>query len=442
MIAEIINLRKFIVPIAVIALTGIAVLATCDYNKATELFFHDMIRTDNFSVAFSVLLIVISILLISLSTDFYQKEKEKISDYVSIMIFTLCGAIAMASFSNMTMFFIGLEVMSISLYLLAGSNKRDIRSNEAAMKYFLMGSFASGILLMGITLVYGASGSFNLAQIASYASSGQVDAIFYVGLVLILIALLFKVSAVPFHFWAPDVYEGSPMLTTAFMSTLGKVASFAAFYRLFSVCFSSSYGQLAWVFSGIIAATILVGNLSALRQDSFKRMLAFSGVTNAGFMLLAISSIYVKTDSSLFYYAMSYSVSSIAAFGIAISVSKQTGSEKIDSFRGLGKRHPFSAVLLTMAMLSLSGIPPFSGFFAKYFIFSEAIRAGHIWLTLFAVINSIISVYYYLKVVFVMFSDGEETASYKPQFIYIAISVIAVAITIIAGLMFNWFSLV
>jgi NADH-quinone oxidoreductase subunit N len=247
------------------------------------------------------------------------------------------------------------------------------------------------------------------------------------------VALLFKVSAVPFHFWAPDVYEGSPMLITALMATLGKVASFAAFYKLFAVCFVDAGSHFTVVIAIVVALTILVGNLSAIRQDSFKRMLAFSGVTNAGFMLFAILLPNENGGSALFFYAVAYALSSIAAFAIAIAVSKQSGSEKFDAFKGLAHKHPVSALLLTFAMISIAGIPPFAGFFAKYFILSSAIKGGYFWLAVFAIINSVVAFYYYFKVIIMMFSKPENEDSFSPNFVYVVVASIAVLITIVAG---------
>lgn len=455
LIAEILNLRKWISAIAVVGLLVIGALTLLEVTNEPAFYFHDMLQTDEYSTLFSALLIGIAAMLLLLSNNFHAKQSDKISDYVSLTIFTLAGALAMVSFGNLAMFFIGLEVMSISFYLQAGSDKRNVRSNEAAMKYFLMGSFASGILLFGITLIYGATGSFNLMDIMSYATSGVTDNIFYVGVVLVLIGLLFKVSAAPFHFWAPDVYEGSPMLTTALMATIGKVATFAAFYRLFAFCLFPNSGKYTLAISVIAALTILIGNFSALKQTSFKRLLAFSGITNAGFMLLAIVgitglpftqpvtsnpfNIAIGTYNALFYYAFSYAISSVGAFAIAISVAKQTDSEEISAFKGLGYKHPLSAVLLTLAMLSIAGIPPLSGFFAKYFLFSQAISAGHVLLALFAILNSIVAVYYYLKVVFAMFSGTAEDSSYQPQWIYIIVAGIAVLISVVAGIFPSWF---
>jgi NADH-quinone oxidoreductase subunit N len=379
------------------------------------------------------LLLLIGALIVALSGNFYKNEQAQISDYLSIIIFTITGAIAMVSFGNLAMFFLGLEVLSISLYVLAGSKKKDPRSNEAGMKYFLMGSFASGILLFGIALVYGATGSFDLAEISAYAAQGNVSNLFTIGAGLMLIALLFKVSAVPFHFWAPDVYEGSPMLVTTIMATLAKIAAFAAFYRLFSACFITTFPTYAWVLSLVAALTMTVGNLSALNQDSFKRMLAFSGVSHAGYLMIGILSMYGKTDNAIFFYSFAYALSSIAAFAVAMVVLKNIGSEKIEAFNGLGKRKPFLAAALTISILSMAGIPPFAGFFGKYFIFSEAIRNGHLWITVIAVVNSIIGIAYYMKVILAMYTKDREETAFAVNPVYSAVIAFCIFLIVVAG---------
>lgn len=421
MLAEILpgklNARRFIVPIATAGLLFIFFANAIAWN--TNLGgYHNMIFIDNFSVAFSGLLILFALFVVVLSSNFYKNEASKISDYISITIFTLCGAIAMVSFGNMAMFFLGLEVLSISLYILAGSKRKDSKSNEAAMKYFLMGSFASGILLFGIALIYGASGSFDIQSIYDYTAYNTPSAWYYIGAGMVLIALLFKVSAAPFHFWAPDVYEGSPLLTTSIMATIAKVAAFAAFYRLFNQSLIRSMPTFTMVLSAVTALTIIIGNLSALNQDSFKRMLAFSGIAHAGYLLLGICSIYGKTDSAILYYSFAYGISTIAAFTIAIIVAEHTGSEKFEAFNGLAKRKPFLALALTVSMLSMAGIPPLAGFFGKYYIFSEAIKTNHLVLVILAVINSVIGVYYYFKVIIAMYTkeSTEVTFSIKPGY--------------------------
>lgn len=437
LVLEIFNLRKIVVPVVVLALLAILGINFTEWNGSSVSFYNDMLRADNFALAFTGLLIVTAAGLVAMSGSFYDSEETKLADYISVIVFTLCGGIALVSFSNMAMLFIGLEVLSISLYILAGSKRRDIRSNEAAMKYFLMGSFASGILLFGITLVYGATGSFNLVQIGVYASEGNVDPIFTVGVIMILIAMLFKVSAVPFHFWAPDVYEGSPTLTTAMMATLSKVAAMAAFYRLFSVSFVNNFSGFAWILSVVAALTMLVGNLTALNQDSFKRMLAFSGVAHAGYMLLAIMSLYQNSANALFFYTVAYTFASLGAFAIGISVMKRRKSEKIEAFNGLGKSNPFQAVALTIFMLSMAGIPPLAGFFAKYYVFFEAIKTQHLAVVIVAVITSAISVYYYFKLILAMWTrDSEEgEAAAGGAISYVAIAAICLVVTLALGVL-------
>lgn len=432
MVAEMLNLRKFIVPIALTGLLAICGLNVLDWNVNQD-YYHHMVVIDNFSVAFSELLLVLGVFILALSGSFYKNEAAKISDYVAIIIFTLSGALAMVSFGNLAMFFLGLEVLSISLYVLAGSKRKELRSNEAAMKYFLMGSFASGILLFGIALIYGETGSFNLNEIASHASSAPSSPMFFIGAGMILIAMLFKVSAAPFHFWAPDVYEGSPTLTTAMMATVAKIAAFAAFYRLFSSAFTSSLPAYAWVLSAVTALTIAIGNFSALQQDSFKRMLAFSGISHAGYLLLGIISVYVKTDNAIFYYSVAYGVSSVAAFAVAIIVAAHAGTEKFEGFNGLGKRKPMLALALTIAMLSMAGIPPFAGFFGKYYIFSEAVKAGHLLLVIFAVLNSIVSVYYYFKVILAMYTNESQEVGFSIKPAYAVVIAVCTILTIAAG---------
>ncbi len=432
MLAEMFNLRRFILPVAILGLVAIFGLNALSWG-VNQGYYHNMVMIDNYSVAFSGLLILLAFFILILSGNFYKNEDSKISDYLSIIIFTLCGALAMVSFGNMAMFFLGIEVLSISLYILAGSKRKDVRSNEAAMKYFLMGSFASGVLLFGIALIYGEAGSFDIRSISDYAASVKPSPLYYIGAGMILIAMLFKVSAAPFHFWAPDVYEGSPTLTTATMATIAKIAAFAAFYRLFSAAFIPSFPAYAWVLSAVTALTLIIGNFSALNQDSFKRMLAFSGISHAGYLMLGIISLYGKTDNAIFYYSLAYGVSSIAAFAIAIAVSANVGSEKFEAFNGLGKTKPLLSAALTIAMLSMAGIPPFAGFFGKYYIFTEAVRTGHIALVVLAVIASIVSVYYYFKVIIAMYTKESKEVSFTVKPAYGFVIVVCILLTIVAG---------
>ncbi len=442
MLAEMFNLRKIVLPLSIAGLCVIFGLNMMDWdiNNGNHPFYHGMVVVNNYSVVFSGLLILLAIFVLILSGNFYKNEQSKISDYLALIIFTLCGALALVSFGNMVMFFLGIEVLSISLYVLAGSKKKDLRSHEAGMKYFLMGSFASGILLFGITLVYGEAGTFDLQLIAKNYSAMAPSILFKVGVGMIMIALLFKVSAAPFHFWAPDVYDGSPTLVTITMATIAKIAAFAAFYRLFSMCFITSMPAYSGVFAAVTALTMIVGNFTALNQDSFKRMLAFSGISHAGYLMIAIMSLSGGTQNAVFYYSLAYGLSTIAAFTVAMVVANNAGTDKIEAFNGLGKRKPMLAGALTLAMLSLAGIPPFAGFFAKYYIFSEAIKNGHLGIVILAVINSIVAIYYYFKVIFAMYTKESDAVVFEIKPSYLFVVTVCVILVLLIGILPNAFA--
>ena len=276
---------------------------------------------------------------------------------------------------------------------------------------FLMGAFATGFLLFGIALIYGVTGSFNLEAISSFLVKNGVQnsSMMMVGILMMMIALSFKVSAAPFHFWAPDVYQGSPTVITAFMSTVVKTAAFAAFFRLFLHTFNAVPTIWAPTLMIISGLTILIGNITAVYQTNFKRMLAYSSISHAGYMVLALLAMNASAPASLLYYTTAYSVSSITAFAILLLISHKTGNDDIKSFNGLAKRNPFLAAVTVVAMLSLAGIPPTAGFFAKYYIFSSAIQNGYIGLVLLAILGSLIGVFYYFRVIIAVFKTEDET---------------------------------
>ncbi|MES2110012.1 MAG: NADH-quinone oxidoreductase subunit N, partial [Bacteroidota bacterium] len=353
----------------------------------------------------------------------------------AIMLFSLAGIIAMVSFYNLTMLFIGIEIMSVSLYILAGIKKSDFSSNEAALKYFLMGAFSTGFLLLGITFIYGSTGSFSLEAISNWVLDHPKDItpMFYTGVLLMIVGLCFKVGAAPFHFWTPDVYEGSPTLITAFMSTVVKTAGFAAFLRLFSACFAPLSDFWVPVLLTITIATLFIGNITALYQHSFKRMLAFSSISHAGYLLFAIVGLGASSGSSVLTYAAAYSIASIIAFGALILVQQQSGSDSFESFNGLGKKNPFLALVLTIAMLSLAGIPLTAGFIGKFYMFTTALRHYQVWMVILAVINAIISIFYYFRVIVAMyFRDAERTELVVPVYYKLVLGFSALA-TILIG---------
>jgi NADH-quinone oxidoreductase subunit N len=432
LIAEIFNLRKAIVPVTILGLLGVLGLVVKDYN-VTGGFYNNMIVADNYGSAFSGLFIVLTIFLVALSPDFHKNHFAKISDFVAIKLFLLAGAIAMVTFGNLAMFFLGIEILSISLYVLAASEPKSLKSNEAGMKYFLMGAFASGIILFGIALIYGATGSFDIAKILEITANPDTPQWFFIGIVLLTIGLLFKIAAVPFHFWAPDVYEGAPALSTATMSTLAKIAAMAAFFKLMKGMNHSLPGSFVTILNIVMILSMTVGNIMALRQENVKRMLAFSGISHAGYMLMVFYNPEMGS-TTLLYYAAAYSLAGIAAFAVVLSVCGNKGDENIYNFNGLGKTHPILAAVLTFALLSMAGIPIFSGFFGKFFLFSQTLYTGRIAIVIIAVVNSIISVGYYFKLILAMYSKESTEEKQAVPALYTAVAVLAIALNIAIGL--------
>ncbi|MDB5287627.1 MAG: dehydrogenase [Mucilaginibacter sp.] len=428
--------QKALLPVTIAGLLVALGAAVMQWNDNAVPIYNGMMLFNNFSIAFSAISIVSTILILLLSKGYFEKISSHIAEYYAIILFSLAGIIVMVSYHNLVMLFIGIEIMSVSLYILAGIRKNDFASNEAALKYFLMGAFSTGFLLFGITLIYGASGSFDLEGIRDYVAThpNDIDPIFYTGILLIIVGLCFKVGAAPFHFWTPDVYEGAPSLITAYMSTVVKVAGFAAFLRLFSASFILMADFWAPVLMIITIITLFIGNITALYQQSFKRMLAFSSISHAGYLLFAIVAIGAGSANSVFVYATAYSIASIVAFGALILVRQQTGSDNFEGFNGLAKRNPFLALVLTISMLSLAGIPLTAGFIGKFYMFTGALAHYKFWLVIIAVINAIISIFYYFRVIIVMYFRSTERAEVEvPPYYKFVLGLSALA-TILIGI--------
>jgi NADH-quinone oxidoreductase subunit N len=362
-----------------------------------------MMRTDNISVCFTAILLLTSCLILPLSNTYIQNQDAHTPEYYAILFFSLVGAIMMVSYENLIMLFIGVETLSVSMYILAGADKRNIRSNEAALKYLLMGAFATGILLFGFALLYGATGHFTLTDIGHYISLGGNSPMLYLGLMMTLIGVLFKVSAAPFHFWTPDVYEGSPTLFTAFMSTIVKTAGFASLYKLLSSAFSGIYDFWLVTLLVITALTLIIGNVTAVFQKSFKRMMAYSSISHAGYMLIAVVTFSANSTKSILFYSLAYSLATISAFGVLMLVSDKNKQEDYDNFNGLGKTNPFLAIVMPVSMLSLAGIPLTAGFLGKLLIFIGAYEQGFYGLMILAALMSTIGIYYYFRVIIAMY---------------------------------------
>jgi NADH-quinone oxidoreductase subunit N len=428
--------KNALLPVTIIGLIAALACAILEWNSGAVPIYSGMMLFDNFAVAFSSLTIVSTILILLLSKTYFYKISENVAEYYTIILFALTGIIVMVSYHNLSMFFVGLEIMSVSLYILAGIKKRDFASNEAALKYFLMGAFSTGFLLFGIALIYGSAKSFDMAVIAQYVIDRPtgIDPMFYVGISLMMVGMCFKIGAAPFHFWTPDVYEGSPTLITAFMSTVVKTAGFAAFLRLFAFCFAPLADFWMPTLLVITILTLFIGNITALYQTNFKRMLAFSSISHAGYMLFAIVALGASSVNSVFVYAAAYSIASIIAFAVLILVKEQTGGENFENFNGLGKKNPFLAFVLTVAMLSLAGIPLTAGFIGKFFMFSTALQQYHVWLIVLAVINAIIGIFYYFRVIVAMYFRDTERNELNSTGYYKFVLSVSVIATIVLGI--------
>jgi NADH-quinone oxidoreductase subunit N len=424
--------------IAIVGLIAAMGLNFMDWGTNTS-WFNNMAKFDNFSLAFNWVIMLSTLLVLLLCSHHYRHVAQNmIADVYGLILFTLSGGMIMTSYSNLTMLFLGIEILSISLYILAGSNRADKNSNESAMKYFLMGSFASGFLLFGIALIFGVTGSFHLDSIKSFLEANPAAAgnsMLGVGLLMMLVGFLFKVAAVPFHFWAPDVYQGAPTLITGFMATVVKTAGFAAFFRLFSTCFSNVEGLWVPVLTIAAVMTLFVGNITALYQKGIKRLLAYSSISHAGYLILGILAMKQGAANALFFYTAIYSVATICAFAVLIAVKEITETDDINSLNGLAKTNPLLALAMTIAFLSLAGIPPLAGFFAKYYLFTIAMKAGYGWLVIIALINSLIAAYYYLKVINAMYTSKENSKKIEVNWAYNLVLGIAAVLIIAFGIL-------
>lgn len=425
--------RKSLLPLTLVGLLVALGFGALSWNEPTT--YYGMMRMDNFALAFSTISILGTFFIFLLTERYFAAGSDNVAEYFTLILFALCGIVIMVSYQNLSMLFIGVEIMSVSLYILAGIRKLNFASNEASLKYFLMGAFSTGFLLFGITLIYGATGSFDLGVIQQYLvdNVNSVSTLFYPGIILIMIGLCFKVGAAPFHFWTPDVYEGSPSLITAFMSTVVKTAGFAAFLRLFAGAFEPLHDFWAPALMVIVVITLCVGNITALYQKSFKRMLAYSSISHAGYLLFSLVVLTANSASNVLVYATAYTFASIIAFAALILVKQSKGSDYIDSFNGLGKRNPLIAIGLTIAMLSLAGIPLTAGFIGKYVMFLNVMESYQTTLVVIAILNALVGFYYYFKVIIaIWFKEGEDFVLLSPMNYKIVI-VVSSIVTLLLG---------
>ncbi|MBF0217768.1 MAG: NADH-quinone oxidoreductase subunit N [Candidatus Omnitrophica bacterium] len=395
-----------------IAVAGsFAILVSSFFFKDTGTTFFGMFVSDGLSSFFKTLFLVNLFLISASSLNYIKKEQRFPGEYFILLVSATLGMALLASSQEMITFYISLELLSISSYILASYERTSARSTEAGMKYLLLGAMASGILLFGISLVYGATGTLHFQEIARSAVLQDPPAILTLGLVLILAALSFKIAVVPFHMWVPDVYEGAPTPVAAFFSVATKMAGFALVIRLFTGPFGALTPKWGALMAMISAVTMIVGNLLAIPQTNIKRFMGYSGIAQAGYIIMGIAMASGKGLGSAVFYLVAYLFSNLAAFIVIIIFSAKTGDDTIEAYRGLSRRSPGLAFALLIALMSLGGVPPLAGFLGKLYIFSAAVEQGYMWLVVLGVLMSVVSIYYYLMILKRAYIDAPVDAS-------------------------------
>lgn len=392
--------------ISVIGLCGILALSLALLWGEEQLLYGDLVIADAYSLYFKVLFLVLGGVFILSSADYVKRHLGSPGEFYAIVLLSILGMIILASAVELLTAYIALELMSFSFYTMVSYARNNPKSNEAGVKYILIGAFSSAILLYGISLLYTATGATRFGEIeAELASVAQATPTLWVGLGLILVGLGFKIAAVPFHMWAPDTYEGAPLPVTALLSVGSKVAAFALILRLFSQAFAPSIDQWQILVAGLAAITMTVGNVVAIPQTNYKRLLAYSSMGQVGYMLLGIAALSSISAEALLLYLVGYSITAMVVFVGLIAFFNMTGREEIDDLGGLADSHPFIAAAIAIGLLSLAGLPFFAGFTIKFYLFTAAATQGFLWLAGLGMLNSLISLYYYLMVVKQMYIE-------------------------------------
>jgi NADH-quinone oxidoreductase subunit N len=394
-----------------------------------------MFVLDSFSIFFKLIFIAAIAMITLLSDDFLRESRYSVWEYYSLLAFALCGMMFMVSGISLITIYIGLELMSLSSYILAGYFKNEEKSTEAAMKYFMLGAVSSGILLYGISLIYGVCGSLNLLDISRAMSTIITNDALMFGIMLLGAGFCFKIAAVPFHVWTPDVYEGAPTPITAFLSTASKAAAFSVFARIFYLGLHDFHLDWSNVLATISALSMVLGNLAAITQDNVKRMLAYSSIAHAGYALLGIISLNALGLRGVLVYTLVYVFSNLGIWATVLMLRRhQYAGERVDDFEGLSRRAPFWAFAMVIFLLSLGGIPPTAGFIGKYFLFAAAVQAGYGWLAILAVLMSAVSMFYYLRLVVAMYLREGKEADFAITPSLKVVAATCLAITLLLGI--------
>jgi len=431
--------------LAWLAMVGVLLAAGLSYYfwDGSDATLQNMLAADGYALFLNLVILAAAALAILFSVEYTERKRLARGEYYTLLLLSTAGMMLMAAAINLMTIFIALEILSLALYALVGLNRAEERSAEAALKYLLLGAFASAFLLYGMALVYGQAGTTSLAGVRDYvaARGAEFPALLAVGLGLMVVGFGFKVALVPFQMWVPDVYEGAPTSVTAFMSVGAKAAGFAALGRVALYAFGDWYQAWVWVLAVLAALTMTVGNLAALRQTNLKRMLAYSSIAHAGYVLVGVAAGNELGLSAVLFYLFAYAFMNVGAFAVIIAVGRfgdsEGGGETLESFSGLSSRSPGLAAAMAVLMLSLAGVPPLVGFLGKLYVFTAAVEADLTWLAILGVINSVISAYYYLRVVGVMYrkqpSEGEQAPAPVCPALQVGLG-LAVAVTVVLGL--------
>jgi NADH-quinone oxidoreductase subunit N len=415
----------------------LAIFANSPLRWMSKQAFAGLISLDSYTWFFNLLILIATGITVLISVRYLTDDDLDLYEYFSLLLFSATGMMFMVSANHILVIFVGLETLSISIYVLAGILPGNVRAKEAALKYLLLGGFSSGIFLYGAALMYGAAGSLSLPVLSKYFQSGSVSGMATIGVGMLLVGFAFKVAAVPFHMWTPDVYEGAPTPLTGFMSVGVKAAAFAAFVRVFFAALTpieTNWSNILWV---LAALTMILGNVTAVVQDNIKRMLAYSSIAHAGYILIGMVAGKEAGTAGILYYLLAYTFTNLGAFAVVALVGRRgEANVMIDDYRGLANSHPLLALVMSLFLFSLAGFPPTAGFVGKFTIFKAAINQGYIWLVVLGVLTSAVSVFYYFRVIMKMYMETPETVQPALRFppgTVLALS-IAAAVVIYIGI--------
>jgi NADH-quinone oxidoreductase subunit N len=418
----------------IICLIGAAIAlyyAFCPWSQNISIF-NGLYAIDNFGTFFKIVFLIILILVTIVSLTYAKREDLRFGEYYALLMLGVLGMMVMVSSNSFVTIFIGLEVMSLAIYILCGLLRENLKAAEASLKYFLLGAFATAFLLYGIAMVYASSGTIDLKELGRFVAAKEfsVTPIFLCGIALLIVGFGFKIACVPFHMWTPDVYEGAPTSITAYMATGVKAAAFGAFLRVFYTSFLPFVQEWSAILWFIAVLTMIVGNVVALVQNNIKRLLAYSSIAHAGYILVAFVTGDKSLSSSILFYLIVYAFMNLGAFTVVMLLGRKgEPNEEIESYAGLAARHPFIALSMSIFLLSLTGIPPLAGFMGKFYIFSSAIKTGYYWLAIIGVLNSVVAAYYYLRVLMYMYFKEPErelgTIDFSPAYVIVILVSIA-----------------